>query len=706
MRKLLPTVALTLSLTFPAIAQDRVGLLADSIAYDRDAGTLTASGTVQIFSDGRVIQTDMLVYDDVNRTLSIPGPLTMQDPDGSTFTGTSAMLDDQMRDGIIEGARLIVDGKMTLATGNLQRIDGKYSVMSRTVASSCEVCLNSPTPLWQFRASRIVHDEETKRVHYDNAIFDVIGVPVFYFPYFSHFDPTVERATGLLTPSFQFSDKVGSAVKLPYFWAIDPTKDVTITPFITSNDGMVVEGEYRQLFDAASLSVSGATKIDDDILTERMDWFVNSSSRATFGDDIEATAIVQLVSSRAFLEQYGYSVSDRLQSRITVQKFGDDGYWQARGTYTTTLREGESQSTVPVVLPDIEQFRVLDRNGPFGGTLAMSNSATVTTRDVGRDTTRITSGIEWEKTTFLDGGLVVRGFGETKADLYDIRGDAAYQDSPTFRLRPLAGVEVRLPFSRITDVATEVIEPIAQVVVAGKNQRPNAIPNEDSLLVEFDETNLFAKSRFPGEDRFETGTRLDYGLKYERIGFSGWTTTATVGQVLRSEPITLLAPGTGLDTTQSNYIASLSLANNDGFRIDNRILVDDSYEVSRFETNSAFQRNGFSISAGYVFLEASGTPDDPVDRSELTISTTVPLSDNLTGTFATRRDTETGAYITNQINLTYAQDCVEFLVTGGRNFTTTSTTQPITEVGFSFRLLGLTDMAGAGRRGACQAPDQ
>ncbi|MBB5514931.1 LPS-assembly protein [Rubricella aquisinus] len=701
MRRVLLALGLSLAIALPAWAQERVGLLADRISYDRDAATLTAEGRVQIFSEGRVIQTEKLIYDDTTATLTIPGPMTLQDTDGSLFQGTSALIDDQLRQGVIEGARMIVDGQMTLATASIQRREGGITVLSRTVASSCEVCLERPVPIWQFRAARVVHDEAANRIHYDDAIFDLAGVPVFYFPYFSHFDPSVERASGFLTPEFPLSEDWGTAVKLPYFWAIDPTRDATITPYLTSNRGLVVEGEYRQLFDAASLTLDGAAAIDEDILTERMGWFLNASSTIQVTDEIEAIGDIRLVSDRRFLEEYGYSVNDRLQSRITFQSFQDDSYWQARGTYTTTQRVGERQSTVPVVLPDIEHYRIVDRSGPFGGQIAWTNSATVTTRDQGRDSTRITTGLEWEKSEFLGNGLVLTGFAEANVDIYDIRDDAAYPDSPVVRWRPLVGVEARLPLSRVTDNATEIIEPIAQVVVAGKNVRSNAIPNEDSSIVEFDETNLFARSRFPGFDRFETGSRLDYGLKYERIGFDGWTTTATIGQVLRSEPINLLSPGTGLATTQSNFATSLSLTNNRNFRIDTRLLVDDSLVASRFETNTSYAIGDITLSGGFVFLEASGSPDDPVDRGELTLSAGLPLSDNWRGTFATRRNTESGSYIENQINLTYELDCLELLLRGERDFTTSATSGAQTTIGFSFRLLGLTDMAGAGRRGAC-----
>ena len=49
------------------------------------------------------------------------------------------------------------------------------------------------------------------------------------------------------------------------------------------------------------------------------------------------------------------------------------------------------------------------------------------------------------------------------------------------------------------------------------------VPNEDSQLPEFDETNLFSLNRFPGIDRLETGLRANLGVSYTRHDPAGWS---------------------------------------------------------------------------------------------------------------------------------------------------------------------------------------
>ena len=74
------------------------------------------------------------------------------------------------------------------------------------------------------------HDKIKKTIYYDNAIVEVYDIPIFYFPKFSHPDPSVDRRSGFLSPSFADTKNLGSSFELPYFWNINNDKDFTITP--------------------------------------------------------------------------------------------------------------------------------------------------------------------------------------------------------------------------------------------------------------------------------------------------------------------------------------------------------------------------------------------------------------------------------------------------------------------------------------------
>ena len=67
------------------------------------------------------------------------------------------------------------------------------------------------------------------------------------------------------------------------------------------------------------------------------------------------------------------------------------------------------------------------------------------------------------------------------------------------------GADISWPFVRVTPGATYTLEPLAQISLNGESDIDDRVPNEDSLVFELDETNLFRFNRFPGFDRFEDG---------------------------------------------------------------------------------------------------------------------------------------------------------------------------------------------------------
>ena len=51
----------------------------------------------------------------------------------------------------------------------------------------------------------MLHDNKKKTIFYDNAVVKVYDIPIFYIPRLSHPDPSVERRSGFLPPSFSDS---------------------------------------------------------------------------------------------------------------------------------------------------------------------------------------------------------------------------------------------------------------------------------------------------------------------------------------------------------------------------------------------------------------------------------------------------------------------------------------------------------------------
>ena len=79
----------------------------------------------------------------------------------------------------------------------------------------------------------MLHDNKKKTIYYDNAVVKVYDIPIFYFPKLSHPDPTVDRRSGFLPPSYSDTKNLGSGFSIPYFWGLEfVDKKLTLLLFI------------------------------------------------------------------------------------------------------------------------------------------------------------------------------------------------------------------------------------------------------------------------------------------------------------------------------------------------------------------------------------------------------------------------------------------------------------------------------------------
>jgi lipopolysaccharide assembly outer membrane protein LptD (OstA) len=77
-------------------------------------------------------------------------------------------------------------------------------------------------------------------------VFDFLGVPVIWVPYFQMADPTVKRKSGFLMPSYSHSNELGNTVQIPYYFALSDHYDFTFAPMITEKAGTLLLGDWRQ----------------------------------------------------------------------------------------------------------------------------------------------------------------------------------------------------------------------------------------------------------------------------------------------------------------------------------------------------------------------------------------------------------------------------------------------------------------------------
>ena len=691
-----------------AKAQDLASLVAERVEIT-GTSQLIAEGDVEIFFKGRRLKAQRIVYDSATDRLQITGPIVLVDDSGTFILASQADLSADLADGVLQSARLVLNQQLQLASTEVQRIGGRYTRLGRTVASSCQVCAANPTPLWEIRASQVVHDQQTRQLYFDNAQFRIAGIPVFYLPRLRMPDPTLKRANGFLRPKLRTTSGLGTGIKLPYFLAIGDSADLTITPYATLNKGRAVELRYRQAFRTGAIEVDGAFARDALLPGENRGYFL-ATGGFVLPRDFQLSFRLEAVTDPAYLLDYGVSEKDRLDSRLAVTRTRRNEYMAAQLTYFNSIRDAEVNATLPSVIGDLTFHRRFS-GGPLGGEAGLQfqthshRRASASALDAdgngisdGRDLSRASLRLDWRRGFILSNGIEVTGLGEVTADFYSISQDAIYGGN-TARVHGAAAVELRWPWMRATAGASHVIEPIAQLIWSPSTAE--TLPNEDSALVEFDEGNLFSLNRFPGSDAVERGVRANLGVSWTRYDPEGWSVGATLGRVVRARDLNQFGVASGLDGPSSDWLAAVQLTLASGLQVTNRLVFDDGFDMTKGEVRLDLAKDRYGISSGYIWTIADLSENRPDPTSELAFDGYYKLSEGWTGKASGRYDFEASRATKAGLGLEFKNECVVVDLSLSRRFTSSTSVQPTTDFGLSVELAGIGGGTKAGPARRC-----
>jgi LPS-assembly protein len=368
---------------------------ADEIRYDYTNELVSAVGNVQIYYNGATLEADKVVYDQRSKRLHAEGNARLTEADGKVSYGDQLDLSDDFRNGFIDSLRLETIDETRMAAARAERTGANYTVFQSGVYTACEPCKDDPKkpPLWQVKAVRIIHDEAEKMMYFEDARIEFFGVPLAYMPYFSAPDPSVKRKSGFLMPVITTSGAYGLGIETPYYLALAPNYDLTISPRITTTQGPLLRTEYRQRFEEGSLTIraSGIDQLDKN-------YFIRSDGIETPGfrqwrGALETSAKFGLspawtwgwdgvlVTDQTFFQDYKIrplqqsSLDPELNaltegvSQLYLTGRGDRSYFDMRTIKYYGYSESDVQSTLPVILPVIDYAYTFEQpvfNGELG----------------------------------------------------------------------------------------------------------------------------------------------------------------------------------------------------------------------------------------------------------------------------------------------------------------------------------------------------
>lgn len=678
----------------PRASQDPVLLTADQVTFDEVNSLVTASGNVELAQGKRSVRADKITYDQKTKIVTATGKIRLVEPSGDIIFADYAELTDDMKDVFIENIRVLMTDNGRVAGNEGERREGRLTRINRGVYSPCDLCKEDPTrpPLWQIRAVRIVHDNEEHEVRYKDATMEIFGIPVGYTPYLSHPDPSVDRKSGFLTPSFGNDSNMGAILKTHYYWDIAPDQDATFDLHYYSQEGPLLGGQYRKRFENGRLELEGAITRGDVANSTtvpketRNRGYIAARGLFDIDETWRAGFDIKRASDPTFLRRYYGFREDYLTSKAYVEGFRGRNYAAVTAYSFQDMRYGNTIPE-PVTLP-YAQYNALGEPGSLlGGRWSFDTSLLAVSRlkNGGPDTQRIMAQPGWERNivsnagfvTNLSGSVLITGYTAQQFNTADpsSRGD---DNASRFRFFPQGQATVRYPFVRYGESSSQLVEPIGQLTVAPKLSNSKVFPNEDSLDIEFDDVNLLQPNRFTGIDRLDDGMRFTYGIRTAIYGNSQGSASLFLGQSHRLTDSSVgFTGGSGLEDRVSDYVGRLDLQPADwldvnyGFRIDHETL-----KPRRHSLNASAGVPLLRLSTAYTYVDQTtsrtAVTRNRVEQANFGLSSQLTNYWNLGIGHTQAMEPQPGPRSSVAI-LTYSDECLIFQTVAQRDYTISTT---------------------------------
>ena len=670
---------------------------ADEMTYDKELGVVTARGAVEVVHGPRVLRANTISYNQKADIVSASGNISLLEPTGEVIFAEYMEVTGDLKEGVIKDFRMVLkDGARVAASGGRRMDAGNTTEMYKAVYSPCRPCIEDPSrpPLWQVKALKVSHDRPEQLVEYEDAWLEMAGIPVAFTPYLRHPDPTAKRKSGFLAPTFGGSSSLGTTVQLPYYFAIAPNMDSTLTPIYTSKQGPVLAGDFRALPNRGKFE--GKASITQDSKDD-----VRGHVAAKGDFDIDRTWRWGFQANRStdetYMRRYRFGGNETLTSNAYVEGFRNRNYMAANAYAFQDVRADVSSGTVPLVMPLME-FSHVGQPDRWGGRSSLDLSMLSLSRTQGTDTRHLSGTAGWQIPYVSRDGSVFTLATTVQGDLYNVNKLQPDPNQPgysgtTARVHPEMALEWRHPLVRreVNNSAYQLIEPTVQLVGApNTGRRLDRIPNEDSLGFEFDETNLFTLNRFAGLDRVEPGSRVNYGVKWGIFGDKGGNTVVRVGQTYRMRESSAFALNSGLEGQLSDVVASVAVQPQRYVDLLYRTRLDkENFAPRRNEVGAAVGPSTFKVSGTYAFFDEIRSTEYSA-REQLSLGLATQITRFWRASSGIQYDLQEDETRHVNFGLIYEDECFAFNAVARREFYYDRDLEPTDSIMFTltFKTLG------------------
>ena len=536
--------------------------------------------------------------------------------------------------------------------------------LKKAIFTSCK--LSDDCPPWSIQATEITHDQEKKDIIYNNPVLRIYDYPVFYYPKFSHPDPSVERRSGLLQPQLNNSNVLGSSLYLPYFHILSESKDITFQPTFFDGGIYMFQNEFRQKNENSNLVANFGLTTGYKALNESENNIFNVFAKFTsklnlenfINSDLDFS--IQKATKDTFLKVFDTNLIDlnknikptdqnKLKSDINLLLEHENFNFNA-GFIAYENLIGLNSDRYQYVLPYYNFSNNFYQNNFFNASFSSSGNNNL--RDTNRVESSVNNNLSFESIDFFSKLGFISNFNIYFKNLNTVGKNADnFKSSPQVDLMNIVNLETSLPLMKITDKSTNILTPKVSIRI-----NPGDMNNASSEDRKLNVNNIFDINRLGLSETFEEGKSLTIGLDYKKESLDNINKffELKLAGVLRDLDQENIPTNSSIGQKSSNLFGKAKYSLFENISVDYDFAIDN--DLNTFEENSVGLNLQFDkFSSRFDFNKNDGKMGD---TNVLEHSTTINFNDDNFLTFATRRNRKINFTEYYDLVYEYKNDCL------------------------------------------------
>ncbi|MET3896502.1 LPS-assembly protein [Devosia sp. UYZn731] len=711
---------------------------ADDLQVDAPTSIITATGDVVLGYGGYVIKGQKLVFNRSTQDSHFIGAVTITDPSGNVLETEDFEVKDGMKRALVSAMTITTYDGARITADSTDYDKALQTLLENATYSPCGDCIDEQGRRigWSMKAKRITYNAKDGSLAMEQPSLALLGFPVAWLPYLWLPDTSQSALSNVRSPTVDYSEQIGVKLAVPINAYSSKYTDVILTPTLLSRQGLLLDAEWVQRFEAGSFRIkgSGLYQLDPTAFTftsSQREWrgAIQTSGNFVPAKDWKAGWSYTAFSDFAYFEDYRISTAESSVNEAYATHLTDDTYFDARLQQFNVLGQvtRDSQDLQGNALPKVRFEQMLEL-APGMGRVEITGRLLGVRRESDYNTSA--NGVPyqfgyagnknhavfqagWQNQYIGGGGFVATPYLGGRLDIanYDSASAIGPADATLWSATPIAAMDVRFPLSGSDGSTVHLVEPIVQVVYRGTDSGLPGITNDDSQSFVFDDTNLFSYNRFSGTDRQETGLRANIGGRYQANFANGSYVELVAGQSFQlaganayslSDP-TLVGVGSGLDVSPSYAVLGAYGSFIEGVTVGGKVQADTGEgRVTRAEAGADYTNSGYSAGVKYAYIAANPALGVLIDQQQIGAYAGVPVADYWTITGNAYWDITSNQFLQVGAGLTYDDG---YLVIGGSATRTgpTHTSPDDTRFTATFRLKAPAGLD-LGYSGAVAAP--